>query len=69
MPNYDIEQFSYKISNITNKITIGNEEFVDKTKQANTEPLFMNKAWLWGIMILIIGLLGWFTVRMMKKKE
>ena len=68
-PEYDIEQFSYKISTMANKTTLGNKEFTDHTKTVNTEPLFKNKAWLWGIMILIIGLLGWFTLKMMKKKE
>jgi len=68
-PEYDIEQFSYKISTMANKTTLGNEEFVDKSKPVSSGPLFTNKAWLWGIMILIIGLLGWFTLKMMKKKE
>jgi len=68
-PDYDLEQFRSKISALTNKTSLGNEEFVDRTKKANTEPLFTNKAWLWGIMILIIGLLGWFTLKMMKKGE
>jgi len=68
-PEYDIEQFRSKISDSANKINLGKEEFVDLTKTVNTEPLFTNKAWLWGIMVLIIGLLGWFTLKMMKKKE
>jgi len=68
-PSYDIEQFSYKISDSANKTTLGDEVFVNQSKPANTEPLFRNKAWLWGIMTLIIALLGWFTLNMMKKKE
>jgi hypothetical protein len=31
-------------------------------------PLFKNKAWLWAIMIIIILILGWFSVRMLKTK-
>jgi len=68
-PSYDLEQFSYKILDIANKSTLGNEEFVNQTKSDNSEPLFRNKAWLWGIMTLTIALLGWFTLKMMKKKE
>jgi hypothetical protein len=30
------------------------------------KPLFENKLWLWTIMILIIGILGWFSLKMMK---
>lgn len=68
-PSYDIEQFRSKISDKANKTTLGNEEFVNPAKQAAAEPLFSNKAWLWGIMTLIIGVLGWFTVGMMKKRQ
>ena len=68
-PNYDIEQFRPEISELANQTSVGKEEFVNPTKSGVTEPLFMSKAWLWGIMTLIIGLLGWFTIKMMKKKE
>ncbi|MDD4970937.1 MAG: DUF3999 family protein [Paludibacter sp.] len=68
-PNYDLEQFSYKISDLANQTTLGKEEFVNPTKSGVTEPLFSNKVWLWGIMSLIILMLGWSTLKMMKKKE
>lgn len=67
-PNYDIEQFSSKISSIAAKTLLNKEEFINPNK-AVKEPLFINKAWLWGIMTLIILLLGWFTLKMMKKVE
>ena len=54
---------------VIDNMSAGKEEFVNPTKSGVTEPLFMSKAWLWGIMTLIIGLLGWFTIKMMKKKE
>jgi hypothetical protein len=68
-PSYDIEQFGYKNTELANKATPGNEEFVNPAKQAETEPIFTSKSWLWGVMILIILILGWFTFRMMKKGE
>jgi len=67
-PSYDIEQFSYKISNRVHKVTLGNERFVNPNKSEPDEPLFINKAWLWAIMTIIILLLGWFTLKMIKKE-
>jgi hypothetical protein len=37
----------------------------DREKMA---PLFENRIWLWSIMALMIGVLGFFTLRMMKGK-
>ena len=68
-PVYDLEQFSTEISDKVNKTILGNEVFVSNERSAVTVPLFMNKAWLWGIMALIIVILGWFTLKMMKNKE
>jgi len=42
-PNYDIEQFSYKISNTTNKTTLGKEEFVDKKNRRIQNPYLQTK--------------------------
>lgn len=67
-PSYDIEQFSYKISSVANKVSLGSERFVNPSKSEPVEPLFINKSWLWAIMTVIILLLGWFTLKMIKKE-
>jgi len=68
-PNYEISQF---VSNIPGKVTnleLGVKEVIPKKSVIKNEPLFKNKNWLWGIMIVIIGVLGWFSIKMMKAKK
>lgn len=65
-PNYDINRFTDKIPNDMSPLTMGAIERIDKKATPETEPLFKNKMWLYGIMILIIGLLGWFSLKMLK---
>lgn len=65
-PQYDITRFSDKIPATLTAIEPGEEELSGESGQAGG-PLFRNKAWLWGIMAVIILLLGWFTLRMMRK--
>ncbi|UII79453.1 DUF3999 family protein [Flagellimonas sp. CMM7] len=67
-PHYDIDRFTDKIPKELTAIEIGNELTIEKDGVPVTEPLFQNKNWLWGIMILMILLLGWFSLKMIKKK-
>lgn len=66
-PNYDIERFDSKIPDTLTALTLGNEQKIDK-KVSTTAPLFKNKIWLWLLMGTIILVLGWFSVKMMRKK-
>ena len=66
-PQYDIDRFTEKIPATLTAIALGSEGAIEKQKLPVTEPLFKNKAWLWAIMVFIILLLGWFSVKMMKK--
>lgn len=66
-PQYDINRFTEKIPATLTAIAVGSEGAIEKQKPAVTEPLFKNKAWLWAIMVFIILLLGWFSVKMMRK--
>lgn len=68
-PTFDIINFTDKIPENLSDLTLGNETLIDKKAAVKTQPLFENKYWLWGIMLLIIALLGWFSLRMMKKEE
>lgn len=68
MPSYDILQFTDKIPGELSTLAIGDEKEITKKTTLETAPLFENKSTLWAIMVVIIGLLGWFTLSMMRKK-
>lgn len=66
-PHYDIDRFADKIPMTLTAIELGNEQTIEKENQQTTDPLFQNKTWLWGIMTVIILLLGWFSVKMIRR--
>jgi Protein of unknown function (DUF3999) len=66
--HYDIENFSNKIPTEATALELGSEELIPHAAAKPAEALFKNKYWLWGIMGLIIVLLGGFSLRMMKKQ-
>ena len=68
-PNYDIAHFADHIPENIKEIKLGNIERIKKEEKTITEPIFKNKIWLWTIMIVIILLLGWFSIGMMRKVE
>ncbi|MDR2039415.1 MAG: DUF3999 family protein [Bacteroidales bacterium] len=68
-PEYDIERFSGKIPETMAPASLGDEQIKETEETTKVQPLFLNKAWLWTIMILIILLLGWFSLKMIKRNE
>ena len=66
-PHYDIDRFTDKVPVTLTALELGNELTIEKDETPLTEPLFKNKTWLWTIMSLIILLLGWFSVKMIRK--
>jgi len=65
-PSYD----AYYPKNVEqNTVSLSNEIQIQKTEEIKQKPLFENKFWLWGIMVLIIGILGYFSIKMISKKE
>jgi len=68
-PRYDISKFQDKIPANVTEIFLGQEEPFSGFKASEVKPLFQNKFWLWIIMILIIGILGGFSFKMLRKKE
>ncbi|HEY0744008.1 MAG TPA: DUF3999 family protein [Chryseosolibacter sp.] len=66
-PTYDIEHFREKTPMQNAEVALGPEESIGKAP-AVMSALFENKAWLWGILLAVIALLGFFTLRMMKSK-
>lgn len=67
-PHYDIERFTDKVPDDLPIIQLGEEQFTAKDEETGVRPLFENKIWLWGIMVILILVLGWFTLKMMQKK-
>lgn len=65
-PQYDLDHFADKVPAALTKLELGNEVVIKK-EMISGSPLFKNKAWLWGIMVLIILVLGWFSVKMIRK--
>lgn len=65
--HYDIGRFADKIPKTMTVIELGNELTIEKEEVQVTDPLFKNKIWLWTIMTVIILLLGWFSVKMIRK--
>ncbi len=67
-PNYDLARFADKVPNNLVALKLGPEIAIDKRDVHEVQPIFENKIWLWAVMALVIGLLGWFTLRMMREE-
>jgi hypothetical protein len=67
-PKYDLQQTGFELLENSTSLALGKAENIDKPTTAKQAPLFENKWWLWGIMGLIILVLGGATVKMMKEK-
>ncbi len=67
-PDYDISHFQDKIPTTLTPLQVGPEELIPHQVKTPQQPLFANKTWLWGIMILIIGVLGWFSLKMIRNQ-
>ncbi len=68
-PSYDIGLFSNKIPDNLKSVSFGEEQIIPKEKIEVASPLFENQNWLWAVMGVIIILLGWFSIKMLSKKE
>ncbi|MEN8885852.1 MAG: DUF3999 family protein [Winogradskyella sp.] len=66
-PSYDIKKFVTKIPKELTALTVKNEIEITKTKVRKIAPLFENDFWLWGIIGVVILVLGGFTLKMLKK--
>jgi hypothetical protein len=65
-PSYDLVYFEDKVPVERNAATLLAQETIEQ--KPKLKPLFTDKLWLWGIMVLIIGVLGYFTLRMLSPK-
>jgi hypothetical protein len=66
-PAYDIAYFENKIPPVPSEIRVQAPENLLPPEKKDA-PLFENKLWLWAIMGLMVGGLGFFTIKMMKGK-
>jgi len=67
IPSYELKNFENKIPIGITALRVNDEQKNDAyTTIAEQKPLFENKGWLWGLMALIIALLGFFTYKMLK---
>ncbi|SEN98162.1 Protein of unknown function [bacterium A37T11] len=66
-PQYDIAQFTVKIPKVLPELTLGEEQTTAPGGEQAAAPLFTNKAWLWAIIVIMVLLLGIFSIRMMRK--
>jgi hypothetical protein len=66
-PHYDLNRFTDKLPETLTTLELGNEMIIERKEVPVTDPLFKNKTWLWIIMTVIILLLGWFSVKMIRK--
>lgn len=63
LPNYDINYFKENIPTTLSLLTLGETTAIQKDNKP-TSALFENQAYLWGIMGLIILIIGWFSLKM-----
>jgi Protein of unknown function (DUF3999) len=69
LPQYDLAHFADKIPDSLSYLEIENIQKADILKQENKQAFFENKFWLWGILLSIIGLMGYFSLKMIKEKQ
>ncbi|MDQ8004151.1 MAG: hypothetical protein REI64_05070 [Pedobacter sp.] len=65
-PNYEIQNFENKIPLNLTSVDVGEEQKNSSYTVKIEKPLFENKLWLWSLMAVIIGLLGFFSFKMLK---
>lgn len=66
-PHYDIEQFLDRVPKDITPLEIGSVQKIEKIATPVVEPLFQNSRWLWVVMTVVILLLGWFSLKMIRK--
>ena len=68
-PNYDIVRFAESIPNESVVLSLGDEVSIEKQKAEEKPALFISKRWLWVLILVIVVILGWFTIQLISKKS
>lgn len=68
-PSYDIAQFKNPEPQSVNRLVMGTIQLVNPSEEDSQEVQVINKIGLWVVMLLIIGLLSWFTFSMLSVKS
>jgi len=66
-PDYDIHYFRDHVPNELVRLNMGDEELVSRKEADVISAWFENKIWLWGILLILIVVLGYNSIRMLKK--
>ena len=70
LPEYDLKLIEDKVFKLSKAdASLSDEEKLPKKEKPTKEPLFKDKGWLGGVMILIICILGFFSHRMLSTKQ
>ncbi|MBX7151134.1 DUF3999 family protein [bacterium] len=64
-PQYDVIYFQDKIPEKLKNVTLGEEWKMEKQVEL-TQPLLVSQWWLWAIMIIVILLIGGYSIHMLK---
>lgn len=64
-PHYDLARFSDKIPDNLSVLSLG-KEIQLRSPETASGPLLASKWWLWGILVLAVGVLGWFAFNMLR---
>lgn len=67
-PQYDLQHFEDKIPDGIKTIKLGDEIRISK-KPKPIQQSSINENWLWTVIILIVIIMAWFTIRMMKNHQ
>jgi len=66
-PNYDLNHFINRIPEELFNLSLGTEIIIQEEVNEEENPIVENKIWLWLIISSIVLLLGWFSIKMLKK--
>ena len=66
-PVYDIMRFETNIPEELIALEVGKEEVILHSVDPKVQPLFENSFWLWGIIGVVILILGGFTFKMLRQ--
>ena len=67
--SYDIEHFLNKIPANPVVLTLGKEQSFRNADNSENSALFISKNWLWAIMIIVIAVIGWFSIKMLQNNK